>query len=75
MVEAATTRSEVEWVALSVLQRVPFVDTVFSVGKKATTVQSVPRRKVLIKKTGPGVRVEADDDPGGKTLNCMSGIP
>ena len=57
------------------LRRVHFVDTVFSVGKKVTTVPSVPRREILIKKTGPGVRVEADEDPGGKTLNCVSGMP
>ena len=75
MVEAATTRLEVEWDALTVLRRTRFADTAFSVAKKVTTVPSAPRWEVSIQKTRPGVRVEADDDPGGKTLNCVSGMP
>ena len=75
MVEVATTCLEVEWDALTVLRRARFVDIAFSVVKKGMIVPSVPRWEVLIKKTRAGVRVEADDDPGGKTLNCMSGMP
>ena len=41
----------------------PSVDTVFSAEKRVMTVLSAPRWKVETKKTGQGVRVEADDDP------------
>ena len=64
MEEGVTTRLEgVEWDASIVFQQGPSVDTVFSAEKRVTTALSAPRWKVETKKTGQGVRVEADDDP------------
>lgn len=77
MVEVDIIRLEVvEWGVWIVLQAGRSVDTVSSVVKRGTIVPSVQKLRRR-EKTTRGFRIEAEQYPGGKTLNCedMSVVP
>ena len=77
MEEVGIIRLEVVgWGVWSVLRMGPSVDIVSTVDKRGTIALNVQKWKRR-KKTTRGFRVEAEEYPGGKTLNCqnMSVVP